>query len=140
MVAHATVPGADERGGAAYSAAVTLQDVHDACAWVLVVGNGVAGAWTLAAHWLAPLRVRVQWWSVVAAQVTVAVQVGLGVALETRPEVAAPGFHTFYGFVTLITVALLFAHRHQLRANLYLLYGLGSLFLMGLGIRAMFLA
>lgn len=126
--------------GAAYSADVSLQDVHETCAWVLVVGNGVAGAWTLAAHWAAPLRVRAQWWLVVAAQLTVAVQVVLGVALEVRPELAAPGFHTFYGFVTLITVALLFAYRHQLRANLYLLYGLGCLFMMGLGIRAMFLA
>lgn len=109
-------------------------------AWVMVVGNGLAGLWTTAAHWAAPLRVRAQWWSVVAAQVSVAIQVVLGVLLEVRPEEAAPGFHTFYGFVTLITVALLFAYRHQLRANLYLLYGLGSLFLMGLGIRAMFLA
>ena len=125
---------------AAYSSAVGLQDVHGAWAWVVVVGNAVAGLWTLAAHWFALLRVRAQWWLVVASQVAVAVQVVLGVALEVRPEVAAPGFHTFYGFVTLITVALLFAYRHQLRANLYLLYGLGCLFMMGLGIRAMFLA
>jgi hypothetical protein len=42
----------------------------------------------------------------------------------------------FYGFVAIISVAILYAYRSSLRANLYLLYGLGGLFLMGLGIRA----
>ena len=54
-------------------------------------------------------------------------------------NIPAPDFHTFYGFVTLISVMILFAYRNQLRAHLYLLYGLGSLFLMGLGLRAVVL-
>lgn len=106
----------------------------------MTVSNGVAGVWTLGAHWWAPLRCRAQWWTVIAAQVTVGVQVVLGVYAQTVGGIAAPGIHVFYGFVTLITVALLFAYREQLRANLYLLYGLGGLFLMGLGIRGMILA
>jgi hypothetical protein len=109
-------------------------------AWVVTVVNGVAGVWTTTAHWVAALRVRVQWWAVVAAQIVVAVQVALGVHLQSAGGLRAPGIHVFYGFVTLITVALLFAYRQQLRANLYLLYGLGCLFLMGLGIRAIVLA
>jgi hypothetical protein len=42
----------------------------------------------------------------------------------------------FYGFVAIITVAILYSYRNSLRAWQYLLYGGGSLFLMGLGIRA----
>ena len=42
----------------------------------------------------------------------------------------------FYGFVAIISVGLLYAYRNALRANMYLLYGFGGLFLMGLGIRA----
>ena len=36
----------------------------------------------------------------------------------------------------IIAVALMYAYRNQLRANMYLFYGIGGLFLMGLGIRA----
>ena len=45
----------------------------------------------------------------------------------------------FYGFVALISVALLYSYRTQIKPWLYLLYGFGSLFLMGLAIRAMLL-
>jgi hypothetical protein len=67
------------------------------------------------------------------------VQVLLGVALVTSEDEPAPQFHTFYGFLTLITVAILYSYRSQMRHRLLLLYGLGGLFLMGLGIRAMVL-
>ena len=36
-----------------------------------------------------------------------------------------------------ITVGIVYSHRDSLREKLYLLYGFGGLFLMGLGIRAM---
>ena len=52
----------------------------------------------------------------------------------------APGMRMFYGFISIVSVAILYAYRTQVRAWQYLLYGLGGLFLMGLGIRAMFLA
>jgi hypothetical protein len=43
----------------------------------------------------------------------------------------------FYGFVAIIVVGLIYSYRHQMSQKKYLLYGLGGLFLMGLGIRAM---
>ena len=43
----------------------------------------------------------------------------------------------FYGFVAIIAVGIIYCYRSQMRHRLYLLYGLGGLFLMGLGIRAM---
>jgi len=48
----------------------------------------------------------------------------------------APQFHMFYGFVAIIAVGLLYSYRVQMRHRLYLLYGFGGLFVMGLGIRA----
>ena len=104
---------------------------------MVIVANGVAGAWALGAHRVPSLRSRALWWTTVAAQVAMFVQVGLGVALVSGEGIEAPQFHMFYGFVALITIGCLYAYRAQLRHRLHLLYGFGGLFVMGLGIRAM---
>jgi hypothetical protein len=65
------------------------------------------------------------------------VQVGLGVGLVAGQHIKAPQFHMFYGFVAIIAVGIIYSYRAQLRHRLYLLYGLGGLFVMGLGIRAL---
>jgi hypothetical protein len=50
----------------------------------------------------------------------------------------APQFHMFYGFVAIIAVGIIYSYRNQIaRQYLYLLYGGGGLFIMGLGIRAL---
>jgi len=64
------------------------------------------------------------------------VQATLGVILVNKYKFEFPKFHAFYGFVAIITVAIIYSYRTQMRHRLYLLYGLGSLFIMGLGIRA----
>ena len=104
---------------------------------MVIIGNGLAGAWALAAHRFPALRSRALWWFTVAAQVAMFVQVGLGVALVSGEGIEAPQFHMFYGFVALIAIGCLYAYRAQLRHRLHLLYGFGGLFVMGLGIRAM---
>lgn len=116
---------------------MTLRSLHVNWAWMVIIGNAMAGVWSLGAHWLAPLRVKALWWFIAFAELTIFVQVALGVALVTADEFVAPQFHMFYGFVAIITVAILYSYRTQLRPWLYMLYGWGSLFLMGLGIRAM---
>jgi hypothetical protein len=65
------------------------------------------------------------------------VQVTLGVILVNKYKLQFPKFHAFYGFVAIISIAIIYSYRTQMRHRLYLLYGLGSLFIMGLGIRAM---
>ena len=70
-------------------------------------------------------------------ELAVFVQVALGVGLVAGQHVKAPQFHMFYGFVAIISIAILYSYRAQLRHRLYLLYGFGGLFIMGLGIRAM---
>jgi hypothetical protein len=65
------------------------------------------------------------------------VQVILGVAAMQVDDLEPAKFHMFYGFIAIITVALIYSYREQMKHRLYLLYGLGGLFLMGLGIRAL---
>ena len=49
-----------------------------------------------------------------------------------------PRFHMFYGFVAFISVGLLYSYKYVWKARgwMELAYGLGGLFIMGLGIRA----
>lgn len=120
--------------------AATLLDLHRSFAWAVVLGNAAVGLWALGAVWLEPLRVRALWWATVVAEVTIFVQVALGVAVQEVDGIEAPDFHLFYGFVALVAVGLVYSYRNQVKDHRYLLYGLGGLFLMGLGIRAMVLA
>jgi hypothetical protein len=117
----------------------TVADLHQQWAWVVVIGNGLAGVWVLASVRLERLGSRAMWWFVVAAQLSIFVEVGLGVWMVAAQDIEGDDFHMFYGFVALITVGILYSYRSQLSGRIQLLYGLGGLFLMGLGIRAMLL-
>jgi hypothetical protein len=114
-----------------------LLDLHQSFAWFVIIGNGLAGAWALAAHWIEALRTRALWWFTIVAEVAIFVQVAMGVGLVAGQGFEAPQFHMFYGFVAIIAVGLIYSYRPQMQAYRYLLYGFGGLFLMGLGIRAM---
>ena len=116
---------------------MTLSNVHEAWAWVVVIGNGLAGLWALGAHRFASLRGRALWWFTGTAEVAIFVQVTLGVIMVAGHDRVAPQFHMFYGFVALMAVAIIYSYRLQIARYRYLLYGGGGLFLMGLGIRAM---
>jgi hypothetical protein len=114
-------------------------DLHVALAWFVVVANAAVGLWALGAHAAEGLRSRWLWWATAVAQLSIFVQVTLGVIAMSRTGIEAPEFHMFYGFVALATVGIIYSYRQQLDAHRYLLYGFGGLFLMGLGIRAMVL-
>jgi len=118
----------------------SLLDVHRTWAWVVIIGNGLAGLWAGGAHWITALRTRALWWFTVAVELAVFVQVALGVGMVAGQKLEAPKFHMFYGFVAIIAVGILYSYRQQMKQHLYLLYGGGGLFLMGLGIRAMLVA
>lgn len=115
----------------------SLLAVHEAWAWVVVIGNALAGLWSLGALKLPSLRTRALWWFTAFTQSAVFVQVALGVGMVAGQKRQAPQFHMFYGFVAIIAVAIIYSYRNQMKHKLYLLYGLGGLFIMGLGIRAM---
>jgi hypothetical protein len=116
---------------------MSLRDAHVAWAWVVVVANAAVGLWALGAHWWEPLRRRALWWATAAAELAIVIQVVLGVVLANREDRGVPRFHAFYGFVALATVGIIYSYRQQIARYIYLLYGLGGLFLMGLAIRAM---
>ena len=117
--------------------AQTLNDLHNNWAWVVIIGNALAGIWALAAHKLVSLRTRALWWYTALAQFTMFVQVILGVIMVNRDKAVFPAFHAFYGFVGIIAIAIIYSYRAQLKGRTYLLYGFGGLFILGLGIRAM---
>lgn len=116
---------------------MTLWDLHAHWAWVVVLSNAFAGAWALGAHRWAPLRHPAMWWTTIAAEATIFVQVALGAALIAVQGHEVGEFHVFYGFVAAITVGLIYSYKAQVDPWRYLLYGFGGLFLMGLAIRAM---
>jgi hypothetical protein len=114
-----------------------LRDLHVSWSWVVIIGNALAGLWALSAHRVTQLRSRALWWFTGLVQFSVFVQVALGVALVNKHKIGFPQFHAFYGFVAIIAIAIIYSYRAQLKSRVYLLYGFGGLFLMGLGIRAM---
>ena len=115
----------------------TLNNLHTNWAWVVIIANGLAGIWALTAHKIVALRTRALWWYTGVAEATMFVQVILGVIMVNRDKAVFPAFHAFYGFVGIIAIAIIYSYRAQLKSRVYLLYGFGGLFIMGLGIRAM---
>ena len=117
--------------------ATTLLELHTSSAWIVIIGNAIASVWALVAHKNLAMRSRALWWFIGLVQFTVFVQVSLGVAAVNRDKIEYPAFHAFYGFVAIIAIAIIYSYRVQLKSRVYLLYGFGGLFIMGLGIRAM---
>ena len=115
----------------------SLLVLHVGWSWMVIVGNGMAGLWSLAGMRWPGLRTRALWWFTALAELAMVGQVVSGVVLVAGQGIPVPRFHMFYGFLGVLTVGLLYSYRQQARARIHLLYGLGGLFLMGLGIRAM---
>jgi hypothetical protein len=115
----------------------SLLEFHTSWTWIVIISNGLAGVWALSAHKVTQLRTRALWWFTGLAQITIFAQVAFGVILVNKQKLEFPAFHAFYGFVAIIAVAIIYSYRFQMKSKMYLLYGGGGLFLMGLGIRAM---
>jgi hypothetical protein len=106
-----------------------------------VLSNAAVGCWALAAQRLPALRVRPLWWSIAVAQLSAFAIAVVGVLMVNRYDLELDQFHALYGFSTIVAVGILYSYRGSpfIKDKLYLMYGLGSLFIMGLGIRAMYL-
>lgn len=111
------------------------RDLHSAVSWAFILTNGAVGVWALAAHQWSRLRHRAGWVAVVIAELIVLAQVILGVVLQVNEDIEGDR-HQLYGFSAFASVGIIFAYRNEMKDKPYLLYGLGSLWLMGLGIRA----
>lgn len=126
-----------EREGVLVAVSQVVLDVHDWWSWVMVASNAVVGVWALLAHRDERFRRPALWWATGVAEVTVFVQVILGVILAQGNERQGQlGFHELYGFSAAFAVAIVYSYRNQLGDKKYLLYGGGGLFIAGLGLRA----
>lgn len=119
-----------------------LFDLHRALAWFLILSNAAVGIWALAAQYLSALRHRALWWATAVAELSAFAIATVGVLIVNRYGIELDQFHALYGFSTIVAVGILYSYRGSpfVRDKVHLLYGLGGLFIMGLGIRAMFLA
>ncbi len=130
-------------GAVLASQAPWLVDFHRAWAWVVILGNALAGLWAFGAHRWPALRLRALWWFTIAVEVAIFVQVIAGVAIVNVEKIDPPQFHLLYGFSGIIAVGIMYSYKTTspwVRERIYLVYGATGLFLMGLGIRAMLVA
>ena len=120
---------------------MAIYDAHQALAWFLVLSNAAVGVWALIAHVMPSLRVRAFWWAVIVAQLSTFGMAILGVMILRRYDLELDQFHALYCFSCIVTVGILYSYRGSpfIKDKVYVLYGLGSLFIMGLGLRAMYI-
>lgn len=110
---------------------------HDRLAVGLIVANAVAGGGALAAHLFPVLRRPPVWVVIGIAQAFAIAQAVTGAVLMARFDREPASLHALYGFSAVIAVGILYSYRTAtwMRGKQYLLYGLGCLFIMGLGLR-----
>lgn len=129
-------PATDDIGGV-----MDLNDIHRWLAWFLIGSNALVGVWALAAQYLVSIRHRALWWATAVAQVSTIAVATVGALIVNRKDIELDSFHALYGFSTIFAVAILYSYRNSpfISDKLHLLYGCGSLFIMGLGLRALYL-
>ncbi|HEY7438453.1 MAG TPA: hypothetical protein VIC35_03560 [Acidimicrobiia bacterium] len=116
-----------------------LFEFHKTWGYIAIVLNALAGLYALCAWRWKSLRGRPVWIATIVAESAIMLQVIVGTILVAGDEnyrKVVPRFHMFYGFLIFITVGILYQYRTQMKGRQELLYGLGGLFIMGLGIRA----
>ncbi|MDH5520333.1 MAG: hypothetical protein OEZ14_07360, partial [Acidimicrobiia bacterium] len=90
---------------------MSLGTIHTVLGWVVVVANGLVGLWALVAHWVPAARHWALWPATALAQVLVGIQVVLGVIFLRTSGIEVAGIHQFYGFIALMSVALIYSYR-----------------------------
>ncbi len=120
---------------------VSLNDLHRWLGWFLIGSNAAVGAWAIAAQYLPASRHRVLWWLTGVAQLSTIAVATVGAVIVNQQDIELDSFHALYGFSTIFAVAILYSYRNSpfISDKIHLLYGCGSLFIMGLGLRANFL-
>ena len=118
-----------------------MRDVHHVTAFVLIGVNALAGAWCLAAHRYARFRGKPLWGVVIAGQALAFVQALFGAILSQQDGVVLDDMHALYGFSAIVAAMILYGYRTSpfMKGKEHLLYGVGSLFIMGLGLRELVL-
>jgi hypothetical protein len=118
-----------------------VRTAHEITAWLLIGVNAIAGAWCLAAHRVEALRGRAVWAVVIVGQALAFVQAVFGALLSQQEGVELDDMHALYGFSAIVAAMILYGYRTSpfAKGKELLLYGCGSLFIMGLGLRELVL-
>jgi hypothetical protein len=118
-----------------------VYDLHEINAWLLIGLNAFAGLWCLVAFRWSVLRGRPMWAAVIVAQLTTFTQAIFGALLANQDDVELDDMHALYGFSAIIAVGIMYSYRTSpgMKGKELTLYGFGSLFVMGLGLRNLFL-
>jgi hypothetical protein len=118
-----------------------VRQLHEINAWILIGLNAAVGVWCLMAYRFAALRGRSVWVGVIIAQLTTFVQAVAGAMLSKDEGVELNDMHALYGFSAIIAVAIMYSYRTSpfMKGKELTLYGFGSLFIMGLGLRNLYL-
>jgi hypothetical protein len=121
---------------------IDLHDAHVVTAWFLIISNAIVGCWALVAQYVVRIRHRALWWATLVAELSTIVAAVIGVLIVNRKGVELDSFHALYGFSTIFAVGILYSYRNSpfIADKVYLLYGCGGLFIMGLGIRNLYLS
>lgn len=118
-----------------------MRTAHEVTGWLLIGVNALAGIACLVAFRWPRLAGRWVWGLVIVGQAIVFVQATLGTILSRQAGTELGDLHALYGFSAIVAVMIMYGYRTSpfLQGKQYLLYGLGSLFVMGLGLRNLFL-
>ena len=118
-----------------------MRGFHETTAWILIVVNALAGVLCLVADRRRSLRGRWLWALVIVAQASAFVQATSGAILSRQEGVQLGDMHALYGFSAIVAAMILYGYRTSpfMQGKEFLLYGLGSLFVMGLGLRNLYL-
>lgn len=114
-----------------------MRDVHEINAWLLIGLNAAVGLWCLAAYRWSAVGGRMVWVGVIVAQLTTATQAITGAVWARSDDIEIDDMHMLYGVSAIVAVGIMYSYRTSgfMKGKEYLLYGLGSLFVMGLGLR-----
>ena len=114
-----------------------MRDLHLVNGWALIIANAGVGAWCLAAYRWPRLAGAPMWGAVIVAQLLVFSQAVLGAVWSRRDGVLLDDMHALYGFSAIVAVGIMYSYRNSgfMHGKETVLYGLGSLFVMGLGLR-----
>ena len=115
-----------------------MVELYEAMIWPWIIVNGAVGIWACVAHVQERAQHGSLWIAVGVAQAIILAHVIFGAIAQAQDEIE-PGEPLVYGLAALFSSTLIYAYRNEMPDRLFLLSGLSSLWLMGLGIRAAYL-
>lgn len=116
-----------------------LYRFHHDFAYLSIAINFIAGIWMLISLKLVDLKRKKYFYApVYFGWLAICIQAFLGISLYMSGYEVGQGkaFHYFYGFIAMMTAAILFSYSRSLGNKKIIIFGISSLFLAGLGIRA----